>query len=70
MHLKVKVSKELKALLKVAEDKGFQVAETRNGHVRVLYANQVVTVFAGTPSCPRSFKNSYAPLKRHPAFVK
>lgn len=69
IKLKVKVSKDLKRLLTDVEAKGFEVAETRNGHIRVLWQNQCVTIFAGTPSDVRSFRNSLAPLKRHPAYA-
>lgn len=68
IKLKVKVSKDLKNLLTAAQKQGFEIAETKNGHVRVLWQKQCITIFAGTPSDVRSFKNSLAPLRRHPHF--
>lgn len=57
--------KELKALIKKAEEQGFTHRETSKGHIMIKDAEgKPVTTFSGTPSDGRSWKNSMARLKR------
>lgn len=58
------MDKELKALVKALEQQGFTTRRTTKGHVMVSLNGRVITVFAGTPSDHRSWRNSLAPLKR------
>jgi hypothetical protein len=40
------------------------VTRTRKHHWRVTYQGRTIAVIAGTPSCPRSLKNSRADIRR------
>lgn len=56
--------KNLLQLEKKLIEAGFTVRLTSRGHLLVKRGNKVITCFAGTPSDPRSWKNSLAPLRR------
>lgn len=51
-------------LIRWARTLGCEVERTRKHHWRVTYRGRTVCVVAGTPSCPRSLKNSRAQIKR------
>ncbi len=60
------MSKDLKYLIRLAEDSGWSVRRTRGGHwqfVPALAGAQIVTV-ASTPSDHRAFSNIRAALRR------
>lgn len=56
--------KDLKKIVEALIAQGFDVDETRRGHVRVYLDGIWVTTFAGTPSDYRSWRNSLAAAKR------
>lgn len=58
------VPKDLRIMLQEADAQNFEVARTKNGHIRVTAPNGLCTVTASTPSDPRSIMNSRAELKR------
>lgn len=51
-------------LIRWARSLGCEVTRTRKQHWRVTYRGRTVGVIAGTPSCPRSLKNSRAEIRR------
>jgi hypothetical protein len=56
--------KDLKKIAKALEAQGFEVEETKRGHLMVFRDGRLVATFAGTPSDWRSLKNGLAKLKR------
>ena len=56
--------KELKAIDRQLRKQGFDTWVTDRGHLAVYRAGRRVTVFAGSPSDFRSWKNSLAACKR------
>lgn len=60
------MNKEVKALLKDLDAAGWPTKRTSKGHHMVFHpeTGRKVTTLAGTPSDPRSLKNSLADLKR------
>lgn len=60
-----KMNKELRNLIGLLVEQGFDVKPTKRGHFTVRRAGEYVTTLAGTPSDYRGSKNSRAALKRH-----
>lgn len=58
------MDKDLKKLLKEAEKEGFTVTRTTRGHIKVTREGRFVTMFAGTASDHRGFKNGLAAMRR------
>lgn len=56
--------KDRRRLEKKLVEAGFTVRLTSRGHLLVKRGSTVITCFAGTPSDPRSWNNSLAPLRR------
>lgn len=56
--------KDLRKIMKALVDQDFEVAFTSRGHMLVTKGDRFITVFAGTPSDGRSWKNSLAACKR------
>ena len=56
--------KELRKMVNEAEAQGFETRRTSKGHIQVSKDGRIVSVFAGTPSDQRSWRNSLAALKR------
>jgi hypothetical protein len=51
-------------MLKEAADQGFEVGQTRNGHIKVLSPSGKQIISSGTPSDFRGFYNMRAELRR------
>ena len=60
-----KMDKDMKKLLKAAEEQGFEWYTRKNGHIVVTLNGKFITEFGGTPGDKRSWLNSLAPLKRN-----
>ncbi|KAA9133771.1 hypothetical protein [Microbacterium caowuchunii] len=58
------MKKELKKLVRELEAQGFTCTVTGQGHVIVRKDGAWITVFSGTPSDGRSWKNSMGHAKR------
>lgn len=58
------MSKEVRDLIRRAEEQGFQVKRTRRGHYMIKKDGKPVTTVSGTPSDRDSLKNCLAQLKR------
>lgn len=58
------MNKDMKALIKAAEDQGFEALVLKSGHVVFLLGGVRITTFSGTPSDQRAWKNSMAYMKR------
>lgn len=56
--------KDLKKIAKALEQQGFEVIQTRRGHLVVLKDGRKVATFAGTASDWRSMLNSIADARR------
>lgn len=56
--------KDLRKIMKALIDQDFEVTFTSRGHMVVTKDGEFVTVFAGTPSDGRSWKNGLAHCKR------
>ena len=56
--------KDIRKLCRQLRDQGFTIRATRRGHLLVELEGVVVAGIAGTPSDPRSLKNSIAALRR------
>lgn len=55
---------ELAALVKEYARKGWNVAKTRNNHLKFTAPTGAICFVASTPSCPRAFGNARADLRR------
>ena len=59
------MNKDLRALLrKVRKTKGWEVAQRKNGHMRVTGPNGARVDCAYSPSCPHAIRNIERDLKR------
>jgi len=59
-------NKQMRQLIGLLIEQGFQVTLKRNGHYEVRTAEgEFVTTLAGTPSEYRGWKNALATLRRH-----
>lgn len=56
--------KDVRDLIKELHRQGFETSRTSKGHIRVRKDGVTVSVFAGTPSDWRSWRNSIADLRR------
>lgn len=59
------MDKELRELIGLLIEQGFDVHRTKGGHYTVRKAGQYVVTLAGTPSEHRGSKNARAALRRH-----
>lgn len=57
-------SKEVRAFVKELKRHGCECSLTKKQHVLVVTPSGERIILAGTPSCPRSRKNSVARLRR------
>lgn len=58
------MKKDLKKIAKALEDQGFEVIQTKRGHLVVLKDGRKVATFSGTASDWRSVLNSIADARR------
>ena len=58
------MDKDLKKIVKALKAQGFDVEQTKRGHVIVSRDGRFVCAFAGTPSDWRGIKNSIAAARR------
>lgn len=58
------MQKERRILIRRLHAAGYETRVTSKQHLLVILEGRIVTCFAGTPSDPRSWRNSMAPLRR------
>jgi hypothetical protein len=57
-------NKEIKALVRLAQERGWSVTDTRNGHLKFQSPDGDIVFGPSTPSDWRSVKNMKAHLRR------
>jgi hypothetical protein len=62
--------KELKALLSLAEDQGWRVSRTNNGHYKLIAPNGKIVFTSSTPSDNRAIKNIERDLRSGGLIIK
>ena len=58
------MDKDIKKLIKAAQDAGYDVRVTKRGHITIGRDGRRITTLPGPPSDRRSLANALAPLRR------
>jgi predicted RNA binding protein YcfA (HicA-like mRNA interferase family) len=59
------VRDELKRVIAVAKELGWEVGRTKSGHYHFTKPGRRAVFHSGTPSDPRANKNAIAKIRRH-----